>query len=177
MTVDQLIASKKAELYALPFYQHLISGNITPKQYYDYLLEIRFIHDYIDHKPIFKDFEDLNRHLRMEVDKIEMGVEVFPYSPDFRCSGIGEEYAIQNMHRGIDKANAHAYIHFMEILDSAEIIKDKVPGKGRLYQFSKPISFYKEYLNQYKPTDEWLGEVEKAYGVIIDIINYLNTKI
>ena len=39
MTVDQLIATKKAELYSLPFYQRLLSGSITPIQYFHYLTE------------------------------------------------------------------------------------------------------------------------------------------
>lgn len=175
MTIDQLIASKKAELYALPFYQHLLSGNVTPKQYYHYLLENRFIHDYIDHKSTFKNFEDLKRELRLEVDKMEMGVEVFPYSPDFRGSGIGEEYAILNMFKGTEQANAHAYAHYLEILDSSDSLKDKVPGKGRIFTFNKPISIYTDYLNQNKPTEEWVGEIEKAYDIRIEIVDYLNT--
>lgn len=174
MTIEQLIASKKAQLYALPFYQHLISGNATAAQYYHYLLETKFIHDYIDHKSIHKDFEDLYRGLRIEVDKIELAVEIYPYSPDFRGSGIGEEYAILNMFQGVDIANAHAYAHYLEILDSSSIIKPKVPGAGRLYTFENSISIYRDFLNENKPTEEWIGEVEKAYDVRIEIVDYLN---
>lgn len=173
MTVDQLIASKKAELYSLPFYQQLLSGSITPIQYFHYLTEIKFIHDYIDHKSDCKDFEDLNRSLRLEVDKMECGIEVFPYQTDFKGSGIGEEYAILNMFQGKDRANVHAYVHYMEILDSSALIIDKIPGKGRLYTFSKPISDYQNYLSSYKPTIEWIDEVEKAYDVRIEIVDYL----
>lgn len=175
MTIEQMIASKKAELYALPFYQHLINGNATPTQYYHYLLENKFIHDYIDHKSVHKDFEDLKRDLCLEVDKMQMGIEIFPYSPDFRGSGIGEEYAIQNMHQGIDRANVHAYAHYLEILDSSDSLKGKVPGKGRIFTFNKPISIYTDYLNQNKPTEEWVEEIGKAYDVRIGIVNYLKT--
>ena len=175
MTIDQLIASKKAELYALPFYQHLLSGNVTPIQYYHYLLESRFIHDYIDHKSVHKDFQDLKRELRLEVDKMEMGVEIFPYSPDFRGSGIGEEYAMLNMFRGTERANVHAYAHYLEILESSTILKSKVPGKGRIFTFNNPISTYTDYLNENKPSEEWVDEVGRAYDVRIEIVDYLNT--
>jgi len=173
MTVDQLIASKKAELYALPFYKQMISGNITTIQYYHYLAEMRFIHDYIDHKSEYKNFEDLDRQLRFEVDKMEIALEAFPYNVEFRGSGFGEEYAIFNMFQGKERANVHAYIHYMEILDSAEILKDKVRGKGRLYTFLKPISVYKDYLNQHKPNEDWLEEIEKAYEIRIKITDFL----
>lgn len=175
MTIEQMIASKKAELYALPFYQHLISGNATPTQYYHYLLENKFIHDYIDHKSVHKNFEDLKRDFCLEVDKMEMGIEVFPYSPDFRGSGIGEEYAILNMFKGTERANVHAYAHYLEILESSTILKSKVPGKGRIFTFNNPISVYTNYLNQNKPTEEWIGEIEKAYDVRIEIVEYLNS--
>ncbi len=174
MTLEQAIQEKKAELYALPIYQQMVSGQISQSLYLKYLREIKFIHDYIDHKSDFKDFLDMNRELSLHVDVLELVNELYPI--EILVSGLGEDYAIFNMFQEKEKANAHAYIHYREYLESADILKNKVPGKGRLYTFNDKQVLL-QHLEENKPSDEWIEECEKAYNIRINILKEIQKEL
>lgn len=168
MTIEQAIQQKKAELHALPFYQKMVNGELTKKQYLQYLTEIKFIHDYIDHKSTIKDFMDIIRWLRIEVDKLELAHEIYPEQIDNLGNGIGENYAIFNMLQGVDRANAHAYVHYKEMLEECDNLKSSIPGKGRLYVYEDKAACL-SFLEANKPSEDWIDECLKAYQIRIDI--------
>lgn len=174
MTVDTIISQKKAELRALPFYQRMITGDVTPVMYLRYLREMKYIHDYIDHKSVYKDYVDMYREMSIHVDILELVHDVYPV--EIQTLGIGEDYAIFNMFKELERANAHAYVHYMEYLETADSLKGVVPGKGRIYTFEDKSDLI-QYLNQNKPTDDWAEECGNAYDIRINILKELEKSV
>lgn len=170
MTLEEAILQKKEELHALPFHQKMVSGEISSELYLRYLREVKFIHDYIDHKSEYKDFMDLKREMSLHVDILELVHDLYPF--EIPILGIGEDYAITNVFQGLDRANAHGYVHYMEYLENADLLKGVVPGKGRLYTFGNKQACI-EHLENNKPGDEWVEECIKAYNVRIKILTEL----
>lgn len=172
MTLEQAIQQKKAELHSLPFYQKMVNGQLTKLEYLKYLTEIKFIHDYIDHKSNHKDHMDFVRWLRLEVDKLELAHDIFPEQVNPTGNGISENYAVFNMMSGFERANAHAYVHYKEMLEECDTLKSVVPGKGRIYVYENKSACL-SYLENNKPPEEWLDECVKAYQIRIDICKKL----
>jgi hypothetical protein len=174
MTLEQVIQQKKAELYALPIHQKMVSGEVDTLLYLRYIREMKFIHDYIDHKSDFKDFLDMKREMSIHVDILELVNDLYP--AEINPIGLGEDYAIFNMFQSKERANAHAYIHYREYLESSDNLKNKIPGKGRLYTFNdKQILL--QHLEENKPSDEWIEECEKAYDIRIFILKELQKEL
>jgi hypothetical protein len=171
MIIQQVIQQKSDELHSLAAYQQILSGEINPIIYLKYLRELKFIHDYIDHKSDYKDFMDMRREMQLHVDILELVHDLYP--AEISPMGIGEDYAIFNMFQSKEKANAHAYIHYKEYLENAEQLKDMVPGKGRLYTFENK-NLLIQHLEENKPSETFADECAKAYNVRIDILKELS---
>ncbi len=170
MSLEQAILEKKTELHALPFYQKMVAGELSDILYLKYLREIKYIHDYIDHKSDYKDFMDLRREMALHVDILELVHDLYP--AEIEILGIGEDYAIMNMFQSLEQANAHGYVHYLEYLENADILKQAVPGKGRLYSFEN-VQTCIGYLQNNKPADNLTAECIKAYEVRISILKEL----
>lgn len=170
MSLEQIILEKRAELHALPVHQQMVNGQISKELYLRYLREIKFIHDYIDHKCEYREFMDLNREMSLHVDVLEIVNDIYP--AEVQISAIGEDYAIMNMFQPLEKAKAHGYIHYREYLETSDLLKGVVPGKGRLYTFLDKEACI-QYLENNKPGEEWIDECVKAYDVRINILKNL----
>lgn len=170
MSLEQTILQKKTELRALPFYQKMISGEISADLYLRYLREIKYIHDYIDHKSEYKDYMDIRREMHLHVDILELMNDLYPF--EVKILGIGEDYALLNVFQELSRAKAHGYVHYMEYLETADSLKGVVPGKGRLYTFQDKEACI-QYLQNNKPGEEWVDECVKAYNVRINILTEL----
>ena len=170
MTLEQTILAKRAELHAHPIHQQMVNGQISKEMYLRYLREIKFIHDYIDHKAEQKDFMDINREISLHVDILELVNDLYPL--EVITSNIGEDYAIMNMFQPLDKAKAHGYVHYREYLETSDMLKGVVPGKGRIYTFQDKVACL-QYLENNKPGDEWIDECIKAYDIRINILKEL----
>ena len=69
----------------------------------------------------------------------------------------------------------HVYLNYMAFMFGGQIIKNKIPGSGRIYDFDdiKELVTYIRIQQQ----DDWSDEVNKGYDFLIKIYDELQTSI
>ena len=67
----------------------------------------------------------------------------------------------------------HIYLNYMALMFGGQIMKSKVPGKGRMYDFDNVPELVGRIRSVQK--DEWADEVNKGFQYIINILDELQT--
>jgi len=67
----------------------------------------------------------------------------------------------------------HIYLNYMALMFGGQIMKSKVPGKGRMYDFDNVPELVARIRSVQK--DEWADEVNKGFQYIINILDELQT--
>ena len=67
----------------------------------------------------------------------------------------------------------HIYLNYMALMFGGQMMKSKVPGKGRMYDFDNVQESIAMIRGIQK--DEWADEVNKGFNYIINILDELQT--
>jgi hypothetical protein len=69
----------------------------------------------------------------------------------------------------------HIYLNYMAHMMGGQIIKSKVPGSGRMYDFGprKDVNLYVQHIREQQDDMAWADEVNKGYDYIISILHEL----
>ena len=70
-----------------------------------------------------------------------------------------------------EKLDSHIYLNYLALLYGGQMIKSKIPGRGLLYDFDDQKDCIASIRAIQK--DEWVEEVNKGYGFIIQILDEL----
>jgi len=174
---------KLDEVKAHPFYQKILSGDITDKRYALYLWEQRgryeAIEDWLKGLNVIDDMPALLRYNKVRDDFEELwkgmlGNKYMP-QPSFsttetqkRLKEIVEDEIADNM-----QALAHVYAMHGDLLELSKVIDlNKLPGSNTMFQWGEDIDKLIEQLDS-KLTDEMAEEVIYAYDLKIRMFNYL----
>ena len=71
-----------------------------------------------------------------------------------------------------DDANAHIYLNYLAIMFGGQIMKEKTPGQGKMYDFENMM----ESANSIRAIqkDEWADEVNRGFDFMIEIFKELD---
>lgn len=129
------------------FVKVLMSGKIHPEFYATYLWNQHKKYDLLEAMAgvhgLLNDFPEIRRKMRIEQDFLELWPDhsVMPVL----CKSTGEYIEhMRSIMQEPDKLMAHIYVLHMGDLSGGQMIKRKVPGEGRMYQFDKDVKELKE---------------------------------
>jgi len=128
------------------FVKVLMSGKINPKFYATYLWNQHKKYDLIEaiakSHGLFADVPELPRKLAIEKDFLELWEDNTP--PTILPSTKDYISHVKNIIPDSDKVMAHLYVLHMGDLSGGQMIKKKIPGEGRMYQFEGDVKEIKE---------------------------------
>jgi heme oxygenase len=162
---DTLEKHKTAE--RMSFNIKMIKGELLVEQYIEYLIGQYFIFSTIENN-FQLPHPELKRSDVIKEDLVELGVDYI--STPLESIHRYTEYL---MGLSQDDINPHIYLHYLAIVFGGQIIKQKIHGSGRMYDFAnmEEVSRSIRYIQQ----DSWKDEVNKGYDFIIDIFRELET--
>lgn len=157
-----------AELHSkaekMTFNQRMFRGELSQDEYLNYLIQQSYI---------FQEIEGRNlphiylRRLDLIHDDIN---ELGGYTFQINKSTI--DYVIYLGDLNQDQLNAHIYLNYLALVYGGQMMKSKVPGSGKLYQFEGDM---KELIGSIRAiqNDEMADEVNKGFQYIINILDEL----
>ena len=182
-------AHQNAERQA--FAQEMMSGNMSPEKYKTYLYNMWLIYDILEdvalsmgcfgpEDPAMPD-DDLPLDGLIQADDIwedytelggteENAPTVVPSTEAYRS------HIINNCQHDKDKLFAHVYVSHMGDLSGGQMIKSKVPGSGKMYQFADMTHSVDEMKNliRKRTKESMADEANKAFEFSTKIFEELN---
>jgi heme oxygenase len=167
MTLREATMEKHKMAEQMPFNQTMFKGELTKEQYLEYLK--------VQHR-IFQMIEDKvtlpSNFLRCENilnDIIELEHQLGDM--DF-AENVSNNYCNHLSMLDDEEIWSHVYLNYMALLFGGQMMKTRVPGSGRLYDFENSQDIIKSIREKQK--DEWADEVNKGYDFMIEIFAELN---
>jgi heme oxygenase len=176
MNLREATAIKHKLAERMPFNLIMFDGKLTQLQYLEYLKS--------QHK-IFEKIESIillpNEFLRsgkIYQDIVEMNLAY--YNGNNQNNIIDQETKIADSYCNylstLDEETIwpHVYLNYLALLFGGQMMKSKIPGSGKMYDFENSQEVIKIIRERQK--DEWADEVNKGYDFIIDIFEKLHKK-
>jgi heme oxygenase len=170
LPLKDAIAEKHSLAEKMPFNQRMFRGELTNEEYILYLSQQLAIFDAIekDELPhlsltrshrIFEDISELmnlNENESFDINPLESTNEYRTY-----LSSLSKEEKLP-----------HVYLNYLALMFGGQMMKSKVPGAGKMYEFAGDI---KEVAGSIRAIqkDEWADEANKALDYNINILDEL----
>jgi heme oxygenase len=163
MGLREATAELHSKAEKMEFNQRMFRGELSTEEYAKYLYQQLIIFEAIEAKQlphpslarVDKVKEDL---LELKSDKIEYLPTAFEYS-EYLSSLTQEELL------------PHIYLNYLALAYGGQMMKTKVPGSGKMYDFENMhVSVGSIRATQ---KDEWADEVNKGFQFIINIADEL----
>jgi hypothetical protein len=172
MSLRELISEKHRHIERMPFNVRMFRGELSREEYLNYLL-VQAV--------IFQIFEQIGvphpSLLRLQ--------RIFEDIEELEISSIGRndlksvrDYGIYLQKLTYEKILPHMYLHYLALMYGGQLMKSRVPGSGRMYDFDDMQAGVGSMRSLQK--DEWADEVNKGFDFMIKIFDeldeiYLNT--
>lgn len=178
MSLKELTKQVHSDAERTEFAKLLMSGDISKKQYAMYLLQMLEVYipleNYTAFDGHFKNLPGLSRVPGILQDFRELG---FKPKVDLPILKSTVEYRNYIESLGQDDNNrckllAHLYVRHMGDLYGGQMIKKKVPGSGKFYEFQNRDTLIKNIRE--KLTDDLGEEANVAFQHAINIMRDLN---
>lgn len=173
------------------FARKMMSGEISQEEYKTYLWNMYMLYDILEdvalsmgcfgpQDPSMPD-DDLPLDGLTQADDILADFEELGGDPENPPALVPatEEYRshiVKNCQHDTDKLMAHIYVRHMGDLSGGQMIKDRVPGSGRMYQFAEMNHSVEEMkqLIRRRTNDGMAEEANKAFELSTKIFEQLN---
>lgn len=165
MTLKEAISAKHTEAEQSVFNKHLMSGNASSYEYQVYLCQQLIIFDAIERFPL--PHPSLNRSIAVLLDICELPI----HEPIITNST--HEYVSYIKTLTQEELLPHVYLNYLALVFGGQLMRDKVPGQGRMYVFDNMKDIIISIRSIQK--NEWADEVNKGFNYIIEIFNELQT--
>jgi len=146
------------------FAKLLISGNIHPDFYATYLWNQHKKYDVLEAmimaQGLFAETGDIRRKLRIEEDFAELWKH--NREPFIVSSTIEYLDHMRDIMQDRDKLIAHMYVLYMGDLSGGQMIKKKIPGAGKMYDFDGDVSELKDKIRNIV-TDDMAEEAKWVF--------------
>jgi heme oxygenase len=173
MRLKEATQAKHTEAENTEFAKLLISGNITKEEYAKYLYNVAHIYHHIewngDKIKAFEGMEGLKRVVPVGLDYNELHADIYPEIM-YSAHEYGE-YMDKLVKEKPQLLMAHIYVRYLGDLYGGQMIKRKVPGSGKVYDFENAKEL-KETLRS-RLSDELIDESIRAYEFTIKLYNEL----
>lgn len=165
MLLKDAIAEKHSLAEKMAFNQRMFRGELSPYEYGMYLHQLGHIFGTIEMHMV--PCVHLNRTAKILRDVSELQLTEPLYI-------LESTQYYKNYLRELtsDELLPHMYLHYLALLFGGQMMKDKVPGNGHLYDFDKP----KECIQSIRDIqdDSWADEVNRGLDYFIDILDELH---
>lgn len=151
------------------FNQRMFRGELTKEEYVNYLTQQSLIFNQIEFGNNLPN-ESLKRSEKIKEDLKELnGSEnlnvVFPTM----------EYVSYLSNLTEEQLLPHIYLNYLALAYGGQMMKTKVPGSGRMYDFDNMMECVGSIRAIQK--DEWVDEVNKGFDFLIEIFDELQNTI
>jgi heme oxygenase len=156
------------------FAQLLIGGKIHPDIYATYLWNQHKKYDLLEAmlmaQGILAEVGDIRRKTLMEADIAEL----WKHEEAPKIVPSTEKYIarMKNIMHDREKLIAHMYVFYMGDLSGGQMIKKKIPGEGRMYDFDEDVKVVKEKIRELV-TDEMADEAKWVFESSTDLFKEL----
>lgn len=170
MNLRESTAVKHKQAEQMPFNQRMVKGELTDEEYLNYLYQIQEIFYTIEN--IVDIPEDLKRSSNIDVDTYELEENVlYENNAKLLICKSTNRYVDYLKTLDAEKIMPHVYLNYMALMFGGQILKSKVPGSGKIYEFEN-IQESMQYI-RVKQSDDWSDDVNKGFDYLIGIFDEL----
>jgi heme oxygenase len=166
LPLKEAIAEKHSLAEKMPFNQKMFRGELNNEEYANYLTQQYAIFNTLEKNPL--PHPSLNRAELVKADIIELINEdsLVPL-----LLGTAQYCDYLNTLTA-EEQQPHIYLNYLAIMFGGQMMKEKTPGSGRMYEFVD----MREAAGSIRAIqkDEWADEANKALDYNIDILDELH---
>jgi heme oxygenase len=168
MGLREATAELHSKAEKMMFNQRMFRGELSQHEYLNYLIQQSYIFQEIEGRKL--PHPNLNRLDTIHNDISELG------GYTFKISKPTTDYVVYLGDLNQNQLNAHIYLNYLAIMFGGQMIKSKVPGSGRMYEFEGDM---RELIGSVRgiQNDEMADEVNKGFQYIINILDELQKNI
>jgi heme oxygenase len=165
LPLKEAIAEKHSLAEKMPFNQKMFRGELNNEEYSLYLSQQHAIFSTLEKNPL--PHPSLNRKDLVEADIDELRENssgTILLSTAKYCDYLNELTA--------EEQQPHIYLNYLAIMFGGQMMKEKTPGSGRMYEFGD----MREAAGSIRAIqkDEWADEANKALDYNINILDELH---
>lgn len=166
MSLKELTSEKHKQAERMPFNVRMFRGELGVDEYLHYLTQQATIFQLIEQKGV--PHPSLLRLKKVFEDIEELLPSVIKISPSLKSM---EEYGTYLQKLTYEEILPHIYLHYLAIMYGGQMMRSKVPGSGRMYDFDDMQGAAASIRSLQK--DEWADEVNKGFDFMIKIFDEL----
>ena len=168
MSLREATSTLHSKAEKMEFNQRMFRGELSPLEYGKYLTQQLTIFSEIECREILP-HENLKRSegIKQDINELELN-ELKPLEST-------RQYALHLMNTSDEELKAHIYLNYLALAYGGQMMKTKVPGSGKMYDFENMM----ECVGSIRAiqNDEMADEVNKGFQYIINILDELQTNI
>ena len=166
MTLKEATAELHSKAEKMEFNQRMFRGELNNDEYLNYLIQQSYIFQEIEGRKL--PHPNLKRLDAIHNDIGELG------GYTFKINKATTDYVGYLGDLNQSSLNAHIYLNYLAIMFGGQMIKSKVPGSGKMYEFEGDM---RELIGSVRAiqNDEMADEVNKGFQYIINILDELQT--
>lgn len=167
MGLKEATHDKHKQAERMPFNVRMFKGELSEKEYAHYLIQQKII--------FFALEEDRLPHPSLtRVEKVSEDIEELSGKVD-----LSDLQSLESTSRYIDYLSTldhddtlpHIYLHYLALMFGGQMMKEKVPSTGRMYDFDD-MRGAAQAIRELQ-IDEWADEVNKGFDFMIEIFDEL----
>ena len=163
MNLREATAELHSKAEKMNFNQRMFAGKLSNDEYLNYLIQQSYIFQEIENRNLPHD--SLKRLSKIQEDINELGGYKFPILKSTT------DYFVYLGDLNQNELNAHIYLNYLAIMFGGQMMKSKVPGSGKMYEFENQMELIDSVRAFQK--DEMGDEANKALDYNIAILDEL----
>ena len=170
MGLREATAELHSKAEKMEFNQRMFRGELSKNEYLEYLRQQSVLFTIIESKGTLP-HPSLAREKSIFEDITELEKEVNSKTLHLEST---KEYGVYLQSLDSTKLNAHIYLNYLALVYGGQMMKSKVPGSGKMYEFEGDM---RELIGSVRAiqNDEMADEVNKGFQYIINILDELQT--
>lgn len=168
MTLKEATAELHSKAEKMEFNQRMFRGELSQDEYLNYLIQQSYIFQEIENRDL--PHPNLKRLSSIHEDINQLGGYIF------KIGKSTSDYAVYLGDLNQSELNAHIYLNYLAIMFGGQMMKSKVPGSGKMYEFEGDM---RELVGSIRAiqNDGMADEVNKGFQYIINILDELQNTI
>lgn len=166
MNLRESTAELHSKAEKMEFNQKMFKGELSKNEYLNYLYQQSVIFTIIEQHKL--PHSDLARESKIFDDIKELESEVNSKTLHLEST---KEYGVYLQSLNNEQILPHVYLNYLALAYGGQMMKTKVPGSGKMYDFNNMMECVGSIRAIQK--DEWSDEVNKGFEFIISILNEL----
>jgi heme oxygenase len=168
LPLKEAIQEKHTQAERMPFNARMFRGELSKKEYLFYLHQQASIFQCIEEHKIPQMHPKLKRLESVFADIQELQKEVTDKFPSLEST---KKYGMYLESLTDDRILAHIYLNYLALMFGGQMMKSKVPGSGKMYEFENQMELVGSVRAFQK--DEMGDEANKALDYNIAILDEL----